>query len=138
MLDLSKQTRLLDRILNDDKFDKFTLTAWGKSMRPLLKDGMEIQLRKIRPGRQLAVGDVAAVRYRNGLLVHRIVLVRGRKNDREYFTKGDWRLVGEGWVGENKIAGIMIREKRYLRAIDLVAAGFSFMLWGCGKLLRRK
>lgn len=107
-------------------------------MRPLLKDGMEIQLRKIGPGRQPAVGDVAAVRYRNGLLVHRIVLARGRKNDREYFTKGDWRLAGDGWVGKNKISGIMIREKWHLRAIDLVAAGFSILLWRAGKLFRRR
>lgn len=107
-------------------------------MRPLLKDGMEIQLRKIGPGRKPVVGDVAAVRCGNGLLVHRIILARGRENDREYFTKGDWRLVGDGWVREDKIAGIMIREKRYLRAIDLVAAGFSILLWCAGKLLRRR
>lgn len=107
-------------------------------MRPFIKDGTRVRLRKIGPGRQPAVGDVAAVRCGNGLLVHRIILARGRGDDREYFTKGDRRLAGDGWVGEDRIAGIMVREKRYQKIIDLMAAGFSVLLWCIGKLLRRR
>lgn len=114
----------------------FKLKLAGNSMWPFLKPGAEVSLRKIGPGRQPAVGDVAAVRYRNGLLVHRIVLARGRENDREYFTKGDRRLVGDGWVPQDRIAGV----------IDLPVAGrilsraiavYSLFLLAVGKMLRR-
>lgn len=116
----------------------FKLKLAGGSMRPFLKPGMKIKLRKIDPEHPPKVGDVAAIRCRNGILVHRILLIRGRKDDLEYFTKGDRRLTGDGWIERNRVMGIMIREKRYHRAIDLMAAGFSILLWRAGKLLRRR
>lgn len=136
MLTLNQRARLLNRILKDDRFDSFILTARGRSMWPFLKDGTRIRLWKIDSKRQPEIGDVAAIKYRNGLLVHRILRIRGRGDDREYFAKGDRRLAGDGWVGKDRMMGIMIRGKRYQRIMDLAAVGFSFMLWGCGKLLR--
>lgn len=138
MLDKPLTKSLKQKLIASPRIKSFTLTLRGRSMRPFIKDGTRVKLRKIGPGRQPAVGDVVGIRYRNGILVHRILAIRGRGDDREYFTKGDWRLVGDGWVGENKIAGIMIREKRHQRIIDLAAAGFSSLLWCGGKLLRRR
>lgn len=105
-------------------------------MRPLLKDGMEIQLRKIGPGRQPAVGDVAAVRYRNGLLVHRIVLARGRKNDREYFTKGDWRLAGDGWWKQEQILAIRETKTIWKIVVNYLFAVISLLTLLIGAGLR--
>lgn len=116
----------------------FNLKLIGNSMRPFLKPGMEIKLCKIGLRQLPAVGDVAAIRCRNGILVHRILRIRWRKSSREYFTKGDWRLTGDGWIEEDRIMGIMVREKRHQKIIDLTAAGFSFWLWCVGKLLRRR
>lgn len=128
---------LIDKLINSPGIKSFSLKVHGRSMRPFLKPGMEIKFRKIGPRRRPEIGDVAGIRYRNGILVHRILAIRGRGDDREYFTKGDRRLVGDGWIGGDRIAGIMIREKRYQRIIDLAAAGFSSLLWCGGKLLRR-
>lgn len=136
MLTQKQKTRLTTRILNDNRLDLFTLTGRGKSMRPFIKDGTRIKLRKISPGRPPEIGDVAVIKYRNGLLVHRIILTRGRENDRDYFTKGDRRLVGDGWVPRDRIIGI----------VDLSVAGrilgraiviYSLFLLTVGKILRR-
>lgn len=128
----------MDKLIAEAKVRTFRLTLRGQSMRPFLKQGMEIKFRKLSPSRQPAVGEVAAIRCRNGILVHRILRIRGPNRAREYFTKGDRRLAGDGWVGKNRLAGIMIREKRFQKIIDLTAAGFSTLLWCIGKLLRRR
>lgn len=137
MLTQNQRVQLMNRILNDNRSNNLILTTRGNSMRPFLKEGIQI-FRKIEPRRPPTVGDVAAVKFRNGFLVHRILMTRRCQNRRQYFTKGDRRLVGDGWVGEDRIAGIMIRQKRYQRIMDLAAAGFSALLWCGGKLLRRR
>ena len=105
-------------------------------MRPFFQEGQEIKLRKIGPQRLPEIGDVAVIKFKNGLLVHRILMIRHRKNDREYFTKGDRRLVGDGWMPHSRIAAV----------VDLPAVGrilgraigvYSLLLLIVGKILRR-
>jgi hypothetical protein len=136
MLTLNQRTRLLDRILNDDRFDSFTLTAYGKSMRPFVKDGTRIKFQKIGPGRMPEIGDVAAIRYRNGILVHRILLIRWRKDGLEYFTKGDRRLVADGWIPHSRIAAVADFPIAG-RILGEAMAVYSLFLAAVGKILRR-
>jgi hypothetical protein len=114
----------------------FKLKLVGNSMWPFLKQGMKIRLRKISPKHLPEIGDVAVIKFKNGLLVHRILMIRHRKNDREYFTKGDRRLVGDGWMPHSRIAAV----------VDLPAVGrilgraigvYSLLLLIVGKILRR-
>lgn len=136
MLDKPLIKELKQKLLANPRIKKFTLTLRGYSMWPFLGDGIRIKFQKIGLERLPEIGDVAAVRYRNGILVHRILRIRGRRGGREYFTKGDRRLVGDGWMPHNRIVAVVDLSVAG-RILGRVIVVYSLVLLVVGKILRR-
>lgn len=136
MLDKPLIKELKQKLIASPRIKSFTLTLRGRSMRPFLKEGERIKFQKIGPDRLPEIGDVAAVRFRNGILVHRILRIRQLGDDREYFTKGDRRLVGDGWMPHNRIVAVVDLPVAG-RILDRIIVVYSLVLLVAGKILRR-
>lgn len=109
MIGNKKQTAILSKLIADPKVKTFRLTLRGHSMDPFLKPGTQAEFQKISPAKLPEIGDIAAIKFQNRLLVHRIIRRRFRNRSWEFFTQGDRLAVGDGWITKDKIAGIMIQ-----------------------------
>ena len=136
MLDKPLIKELKQKLIANPRIKTFGLTLRGYSMWPFIRDGTKIKLQKIGPGYWPEIGDVAAIRYPDGILVHRILRIRQRGDGWEYFTKGDRRLVGDGWIPHNRVVALVdlpVTSRMFGRAI----AVYSLILLVAGKILRR-
>lgn len=108
-------------------------------MRPFLKHEQEVLIRKLAKNEHCRIGDIAIIKYRNSFLAHRILLKRKIKdrNGWEYFTKGDKRLVADGWIEEKNIVGL-VSTTQTQKALNLLIVYYSFFLTLIGKMLRRR
>lgn len=122
---------------SSDRLIKMTVS--GNSMWPFLRHGQEISVRKISRNDDVRIGDIVVIGVRNFFLIHRILFKRKMKNRRswEYFTKGDRRLVADGWIEENNIYGIVKVGARN-NVLSFFAIVYSTGLFFLGKILGRK
>ena len=121
MLTLKNRTRLLDLILNDDRFNSFTLTARGKSMRPAIQPGTKLSFKKIPTGGSIGFGRIILVKAKDKFLIHRIVFIKSTPEGKIYLSKGDWRLATDGWW---KLEQILAQQE--ITTILQVAADYLF------------
>jgi signal peptidase I len=63
------------------------ITVTGQSMRPLLRDGAAVVIEHGATG--IGFGDVVLFRQKETLMVHRVVRVCTKGQQRQYMTKGD-------------------------------------------------
>lgn len=125
------------KIIKNREIVQFSLTVVGHSMWPFIRSGQMVMMRRIGRNERIPIGSVIAIRKKNGILVHRVLWVARKGRSWFYFTKGDRRLVGDGWVdGRDVIATISCKSVSE-RLIDLGAALYSAGLLVVGKIARR-
>lgn len=114
------------------------LTVNGNSMWPFLRHGQKISVRKLIRKDDIRIGDVVVIQVRNFFLVHRVLLKKKSRNGKglEYFTKGDRRLVGDGWSEGENIVGL-VQARQIGRLFNFLVAIYSVGLALAGKILRR-
>lgn len=133
------QMALIDKLINSPRINNFSLSVFGNSMRPFLRHGREIFIRKLAKNEHCRIGDIAIIKDRNSFLVHRVLFKRKIKNRNgwEYFTKGDRRLVADGWVEEKNIVG-RVSATRVQKVFNWLVVCYSLGLALVGKMLGRR
>lgn len=111
----------------------------GNSMWPFLRHGQEITVRKLKENESCRIGDIVVIKIRNFFLIHRVLLRKKTKDGGgyEYFTKGDRRLVGDGWIKNKNIVG-RIPTGKTQRVFGYLAACYSFALLLIGEIINRR
>lgn len=109
-------------------------------MWPFLKHGQEIIIRMLKQDESYNIGDIVVIKVRSFFLIHRVLFKRKTKGGKryQYFTKGDRRLVGDGWVNEVEIVGKTINECRFKNLSKVAALVQSEILLLGGIILRRR
>ena len=107
-------------------------------MWPFLRHGQEVVVRRLKKDENCNIGDIVVIKVRTFFLVHRVLLKRKKINESswEYFTKGDRRLVADGWIDPKNIDGLIpakIIEKIFNRLIAFYSFGLIFV----GKIIKR-
>lgn len=138
-LSIPLQTALIDKLVNSPGIKNFSLRVHGKSMRPFLRQGWAVLIRKLAKNEHCRIGDIAIIKDRNSFLVHRVLFKRKIKNRNgwEYFTKGDRRLVADGWIEEKNIVG-RVSATRVQKVFNWLIVYYSLGLALAGKMLRRR
>jgi signal peptidase I len=110
----------------------------GNSMWPFLRHEQIILARKLAKNEDINIGDIVVIKNENFLLIHRVLLKRKSKGGKgyEYFTKGDRRLVGDGWVDAKNIVGLAPSGKTK-RIFNCLTACYSIGLILIGKIIKR-
>lgn len=126
------------RVFGQSSDGLIKMTVSGNSMWPFLRSGQEISVRKLIRNEAVSIGDIVVIKVRNFFLIHRVLLKRKSKggNCWEFFTKGDRRLVGDGWTGAKNVVGI-VPTRRIGRILNSLIAGYSFGLLLIGKIINR-
>ena len=98
---------------------KLRFMARGRSMQPFILDGDILQVVPIGK-RQIKWGDVVLAEIGAGIiLAHRVVGVKGRDRNWEYFIKGDACIFPDGWIGAKNILGRVVIVERGEKTINL-------------------
>jgi signal peptidase I len=79
------------------------LQVHGTSMAPLILPGDVVCLRLIPPER-ISRGEVMAFRQNRNIVVHRLIIKKGRNGEWLFCQKGD-NLLGWSWIGRDKVLG---------------------------------
>lgn len=108
-------------------------------MRPFLRHEQEVLIRKLAKNEHCRIGDIAIIKYRNSFLAHRVLSKRKIKdrNGWEYFTKGDKRLIADGWIEEKNIVG-RVSTTQVQKVFNWLIVYYSLCLALIGKMLRRR
>lgn len=116
------------------------MTVSGNSMWPFLRHGQEVVVRRLKKDENCNIGDIVVIKVRKFFLVHRVLFRRKTKDGSswEYFTKGDRRLVGDGWREEGEIAGGVVDERRFNNLRKAIALIQSEILLLVGVILWRR
>ncbi|GEM_PF-2189607 len=84
-------------------------TAFGTSMRPFLKPGVELRLESPKIA-SIRLGDIITFQFQPGiLLTHRVVKIFRREDGLSFLTKGDNRLSPDPVVFGHQVFGRVIR-----------------------------
>jgi len=105
--------------------------ARGVSMRPFIRDGDVIEVTG-REGMRLQVGTVALFEHTDGaVLAHRIVRVRNEGGERRVQMRGDGLMTPDGWVGVERILGVVTAVERNgeLTRLDTGGQRLKARLW---------
>ncbi|MFH1849471.1 MAG: S24/S26 family peptidase [archaeon] len=119
-------------ILSVDKGNPVTLKLKGNSMFPLLRDGAPLKMRSCTDPN---IGDVAAVRIKDRIIVHRIVYKKLQNRKPLYLLKGDFRRHFDGYFRGSQIIGKIYDaggkqiDTPYRRCLHILVANFSLL---CG------
>ena len=127
----SKSNKSLDRLIR--------ITIIGNSMWPFLRHGQEVVVRRLKKDENCNIGDIVVIKVRTFFLVHRVLLKRKKINESgwEYFTKGDRRLVADGWIEPKNIVGLVLT-RRMAKISNYLIAGYSYGLILVGKIIRKR
>lgn len=114
------------------------MTVSGNSMWPFLRHGQEVVVRRLKKDENCNIGDIVVIKVRKFFLVHRVLFKRKSKkrNGWEYFTKGDRRLIGDGWIDSENTVGLAQARQRK-RIFNCLVVIYSLGLALVGKILRR-
>lgn len=138
---ISKQTEnyFKTRVFGQSSDRLIKMTVSGNSMWPFLRHGQEISIRKLIRNDDIHIGDVVVIKVRNFFLIHRVLLKRKSRNGKclEYFTKGDRRLVGDGWIRQAKIIGVASFSLKNKSVVKYLAMFQSCQLLLFGIILRK-
>lgn len=128
------KSRLLGKF--SDKLIEMTVS--GNSMWPFLRHGQEVVVRRLMKDENCNIGDIVVIKVRSFFMIHRVLFRRTIKksNSWEYFTKGDRRLVGDGWSEGENIVGL-VQARQIGRLFNFLVAIYSVGLALAGKMLRR-
>jgi signal peptidase I len=126
----SKSNKSLDRLIR--------IMIIGNSMWPFLRHGQEIAGRKLNKNENYNIGDIVVIKSRDFFLIHRVLFRRKTKDEKnwEYFTKGDRRLVGDGWFNSENIV-FFVQASPIERISNCLIVIYSLGLSLVGKLFRR-
>jgi signal peptidase I len=104
------------------------------SMSPYIKEGNVILVQ--HASRRFRMGDVIVFKRADGLVVHRVVSVRGRGRDVIYRTKGDNLRSFDAPVPQSSVLGVVIcvskdgesihLGKPHIKFLNFVLAAFSY------------
>lgn len=137
MLTQKQKTRFTTRILNDDRLDSFTLTARGRSMRPAIRPGTKFRFRKITAGKAIGFGRVVLVKAKGKFLIHRIIFIKSTPEGKIYLSKGDCRLMADGWWKQEQILAQQETTTIFQVAANYLFAVISLLTLLIGAGLRR-
>lgn len=104
----------------DRRADVYALRVNGNSMRPFLRHGEHILVRRL-PLSEIRVGDVAVFEHEGFAVAHRVVKVLSNDGDIALLAQGDAKPSPDAPVSSDRYRGRVITVFRGNRKIDMEA-----------------
>lgn len=111
----------------------FCLHAKGRSMWPLIKEGMMLRVRFINGGcttkcKKVCIGDIVVRRFDQRLVVHRVIASQRKDNETLFLTKGDCVALADAiWLSGREICGkVVVIERQGGSCVQLHHRFWSF------------
>ncbi len=80
--------------------------ASGGSMAPEIRSGDVVEVAPLGSDRSVRRGDIVLCRLPNGgIVLHRVVRIRGRRGERRILPKGDALAGPDGWIDPESVLG---------------------------------